>query len=553
MKRKGAFNHILKSIRLPLALSKYDYQRIRKNRRRRANYQIKNNNHKKKLIKKNKNKKKSKCETNEKYFKEFVVQNNLDHYMLKNIYYQKNAVLNKKTCIIIKWAEIFGSGDKMFVLKTCKIILNHYPDIKIFLYPECSYDGYISIINSFKDIPNCKICLANSWHTSIKYYPQYYAEYYKDISRLCNLESTISRFKLKDSHKIILDVATPNPYFKLLQDYPHGTKSYYHIDEYCGHRSYDYYEKLEWDYNKIVDSNMLVAGVGYNGYIPAIGIHIDPRLHWKNNIDKDKLYFSLENENLKKRLKKNSKLFFAYISPEQDQNNFTVLYSFIKSIKNLDKCKTNPFHFVVVNKYFDNEYFNNFIKKKLKPNSINPIYNLGMIGLHCHNSQYNFELTVINRLSNNDMKRMMLLSEPEILVTGDQSLTEALSIGDKIIFYQIQPWKTNFFCGLYSIALEMEKNKLLEGRILTDFLEVQKKFNDYDYCVDFVNLNDNRLHQNFIKFSEFICQHYDFEKYMIGIIKKDILGNTQNGSAEKIKNIERRLIRNYETIIKKKY
>lgn len=111
-------------------------------------------------------------------------------------------------------------------------------------------------------------------------------------------------------------------------------------------------------------------------------------------------------------------------------------------------------------------------------------------------------------IPHNDMLNMRLLSHPFTLVTGDQSLLEALSIG-QIPFYETQHWKKDFSNALINT---ISKNKSEKDNISKLFFElvgssIIEKLSE----IEDINVCSNKLKDIFQKFKEDELQKYNIE------------------------------------------
>ena len=136
-----------------------------------------------------------------------------------------------------------------------------------------------------------------------------------------------------------------------------------------------------------------------------------------------------------------------------------------------------------------------------------------------------FRVIFINQVCHEDFLRLMRLSQPEVLVSGDQSLTEALSMG-KVILYQTQSWKINLVKQLQFIT-----EVLLPNQIINSFMKQCYHTYNQDPVELFTQdkiqrsntishyLHGDTLHKQFKELGEFIRNTFDVKPWIIGKIK----------------------------------
>lgn len=112
---------------------------------------------------------------------------------------------------------------------------------------------------------------------------------------------------------------------------------------------------------------------------------------------------------------------------------------------------------IVVAPWIENEMRNPFIQKKMKfvfdnYSYLNLVNNQGTIHIKSRKPHNNKVLNIrgdVLPVTSSEMITLMARSEEDILLTGDQSITDALSCcSNKNIFYQIAAWKENFASNL---------------------------------------------------------------------------------------------------------
>ncbi|XWV25990.1 putative orfan [Tupanvirus soda lake] len=196
--------------------------------------------------------------------------------------------------------------------------------------------------------------------------------------------------------------------------------------------------------------------------IPTIGVHIMEE-HFET-ISNDLVKFYLEKI-------KGDKFYFAYFSTirKKKDKSFVFLQRFYETIIGLNNGKSTNIIIVDSRGYL---YRNNKISF-VKDDTVEFHEN----GCFIINKINNTKILYLNYLCHTDMIGLMKLSEPLILLSGDQSFIEGISLQlmktTKIIFYQIQSWKLN----LIQQFMKISENILPPDSIL---LHLQKIIYNYE-------------------------------------------------------------------------
>lgn len=213
--------------------------------------------------------------------------------------------------------------------------------------------------------------------------------------------------------------------------------------------------------------------------LPTLGIHMDPS-HVKINKKYQNKFLAeciplISNSGHNGNSSCNSDssgYYFAYNSDGPVQ----YLDLFIQTIALIDPpSATNPVHLIVVGEFTNRVKIEKFLLK-----------NFGIVGLR------HFNIHVIPKISHDDMIHVMLNSKPLIMVSGDQSFAEAISMykvgKPKIIFYQKQSWKRNLIKEFQSISNYVGQNdNHNNGKYL-------KTFQNLAYDVQKINCGIKRKH-----------------------------------------------------------
>jgi len=136
-------------------------------------------------------------------------------------------------------------------------------------------------------------------------------------------------------------------------------------------------------------------------------------------------------------------------------------------------------------------------------------------------------------LPNDKMLSLIKYSIDDILLTGDQSITDALSCcSHKNIFYQVAPWKENFG---KSLSREMPQKYLVQKKTECGTIRAIKYNSDYSKFVkkwDFRKLAKPKI-DNILNYSLIIKQSTELQA-----LQKLILSSkTLNGLKNKLRNI----------------
>jgi len=341
---------------------------------------------------------------------------------------------------------------------------------------------------------------------------------------------------------IMFDVATPKvslwPFKeKHLEGYPPRLLSCIHIDEYNGHRT----EGVTLQATSI-NHLWVSCGIGYDRNLnPAVGVHINQDCAFDKMSFHD-LIRSLDDQDLARELMGGSgairhfgrSLYLNY-SPEEDEYQWL---RFIQASLFYEECSKSctDVDFVLLtprNKIVGIvEEWESIVKKEWDESSFRDVEIISHTGWVnfltkfdlCHDGIRSIRIIEwTKRLSHEDMLRLMKASGRMIGVTGDQSWAEAASLCNRVILYQVMPWKDKFVSEMIAIA------KHMYGKFahLVEFLELMT----LDHSVSDMGRTwvSDRMgeilceeefieqHTNYLKY---ICQNYDVKQWLLGLVKR---------------------------------
>lgn len=435
------------------------------------------------------------------------------------VFYRDIDIHQDKIDIYILCKISYGKGDLVNSIKTYNILKNKFANTKLLVLSG----EYHQIMAAIKILyPNCNFPIELFDHTYID--RGFYAR--------------------ADSIKVFIACALP-VYFERFDAIP-GPKRYIFFDEYNGWRikipdingnihkngakiennctavhpendkinctvcrENEYYQSYEID-GCIPDNLgvpnpdhewMVATGIGMvEDKIPAQGVHImdEPIIDITNSTINDFI------------AKANGDYHFAYLSMIEGQNHsFKYLQIFMDSIKlyrhNINCNKLTYFIVLDSEKYMYREKNDILFKNG---DVIEMFDNMCIVTNHV----YKRCVLYLKKLRHNDMLYLMKNSHPYIFLSGDQSLVEGISLHrqskTKVIFYQVQAWKTNliqefykighkilppgsnleqlqfmifgnsYYCNYYSIAKLLENPEIL----------IRESAQVYDYIIENFNL-----------------------------------------------------------------
>lgn len=440
--------------------------------------------------------------------------------------------------ILIHCNKTYGYGDVSNAYKTKKIISKHFKNV----FMSSSKDDKISIE---KFIGNSEVIY------DIKDFEK--TEHVYIV--ICALQVDLFVFKDYINLKGIIFVSEYNSSDIRISQYPiekstkrsirnfsfRGTSTFHYAnDGSCMELRSDFYNYY-FNYF-IIPSNEFLAlsgGLGLNDYnVPTIGIHI---------LEKDDLTSHLPLKKYK------LKYYFAYSSPEGN-NNVNMLENFVDLVVSYEKIKNESKHKFVIFVTVGHNYLliNNIINKyrikvvkqyEKKFSLINK--NVSVSQVFFNNIRKNVLFLHIDKIDNHNMLKLMIHSNPMILLTGDQSLAEGISLTKfgrtKMIFYQLHDWKKRLFQEyIYMIGLHNSDiaNYFIKLHSSTYYendknMFLQLVIKNYDkYLVDIFNVHMN------------IIENYNIKQSLLGAIKymmmsSDDVNNIVNKIYEKINKRER--------------
>jgi hypothetical protein len=322
-----------------------------------------------------------------------------------------------------------------------------------------------------------------------------------------------------NEHQYLFEVATPVPDGQradiemLKQKFPNI--KHIQFDEYNGCRFLD-------DDN--ISKDVFVFTLGIDSVIKedllmsCVGIHIDtpptPSPLMRNRIislqklQKPALYSLILGKYTISRFASSNKLFFGYFS--QDDTLF-YLYRFFFTILHSETKNTNDLTFVIVNgSHFTADFIVEcFNLERIKLLKTKCLLGSQLFTATCANKE--IRLIFTSRLPHQDVLSLMDTSERPTLVSGDQSLAEAIS-RNKIIFYQKQSWKQSLAEQICVVASN------------TDY--VASSFFKFSFLNDETKLDltiAKRLsHRTFLsgitKVNQTICRLFNIKTFIVGLV-----------------------------------
>ena len=443
------------------------------------------------------------------FLKELFIKNSkkynkvsIINYIMIRLYNDLLKKSSEKFVVILHFESIQGFGDISFATKIAKIISDNFKNATIaFCFTGESNNILIkkciqNIVDRVSDIPKSYI--------------------YKSF------ESVYNEYKTEKCRKIVLDIATPSLSFESsLGTYPdfYTNTNYknfdiYHIDEFCGTRI------------NIVNSavhNWYSSGIGSSTHdnIFCVGL---PLRKIKSNYRQTLIYedcnrisvttkksskkriqalnnLRYECGALKSKIRRNpirtctnlykriddSQFFFAYISyiyyyDRVPINDFNPLY-----IHNFDESRISlsPYLINYINSISYCNKYKNF--SKITIYIISPSYNeLDLTAKRIIKMSYiaNHRLNLIfkKQVEPDQFSYLLKKSNPEVLLTGDQSLIEGINL-HKIIFYEVHPWKTSLITNLSLFAKDFDasqKSKDFDASQKSKDFDASQKSKDFD-------------------------------------------------------------------------
>lgn len=441
---------------------------------------------------------------------------------LNNIYNQ--LPMDKPFNLVIRWSEPGGPGavsncfgDMSHSIKISKLFRTHFPQANIFFAPGFHMNESIS--------PQDESSSSSSQDTSIdeiderdfgvldpKSLPKYLQENYPSLPTL------------------LFDVATPNsrrgvwPFandaLKVLK-----LSGCYHIDEYNGKRTKN--EGFKGNETR----NWFSSGLGLDqrGH-PCIGVHLDP------NMTEAKFPYialaHLENPNLSHlfglHLSTPPEVYFGYSSTYQMGYAARFLQAIISyESRNSDQ---DVDILLVIPGVEITDAWNELIEKFKHLNYHKcEVHSKNFTNSYLLNPQGKKRLRLIFQetvLSKTDFNIAMKCTGKAVLVTGDQSLSEAISMQNRVIFYESQYWKAALMDEMMALA-EFHfghDSKVYQFLELMTYSKGENHFYDlWDDSWENSKLGDYLFDKEFLtqfqQLMKLIVDKYDITNWLVGFVK----------------------------------
>ena len=406
----------------------------------------------------------------------------------------------------VTWDLASGNGDVLHAIKVARIIKKQFPNnyVRFIVNPNASAEKFIRD-HGFSAPPIRPVDIENLTR-----------------SDLINSGHTGSKW-------VVFEVATPEM-DRIRKDiahlqYIHGNVTHIRIDEYNG-----------WRYrNALADMGLHSSGLGavHRKKNFPIGVHIEPALKrvFSSRKERLELLHQLENQEVTMHLlahnPDNTKLYYAYFAID-DNNDTFYLDRFLETMIKHEAGNSGDISFLVLfpdKKNLSLEERIRALAGGLKGKmcdagvqeiQVSNLNNADYLSLKVNSTGKIVRLYFIERLSHHDVLLLMQASKRRVLVSGDQSLVEAISM-DKIPFYQEQPWKKELTRQIKEVA------KIVAGSdsVLSRFFKyVFKEGKRDELFVDEIAacLRDPDLKRQITALNDAICRHYDASSWIIGRI-----------------------------------
>lgn len=351
--------------------------------------------------------------------------------------------------LVIRWIEpggyetgpAQGMGDISNAVKTLKLFQKHFPNANHYLTNKF-YDAEPYQRSSYETV-------------TLEAENELFLGVLQPTSLPGHLKTSRSNIPT-----IMFDVATPDhtiwPFS--IYDLDRGGSALigcYHVDEYNGERTADrpcFYRTNHGWYS---------YGIGLaQDLSPCVGIHVEEMQEVKQ-LRKNRILREIEDSSfatfLKKydvfSSKKPGELYFGYRS--EDDRGYWLRY--LNSVIRYDLMKegSHDLNFVFVTQKdttFEFDWWTETFQEMYKQSPFSRLILVEQgdqmkekeVQLNPEGKRTLRVLQWKKRIPKNDMSLMMRVSGDLLLVTGDQSWVEALSLKDKVIFYEVRRWKVDF-------------------------------------------------------------------------------------------------------------
>lgn len=388
-------------------------------------------------------------------------------------------------------------------------LYNKIAKVKIILYSEieCGF-GDILFLNKIANILHRYIKHNNLNFKIIITFDNKFLQKFKSVAspliRKCYRSLDDVNYDLffrgRLTKNIVIQVATPNPFIK----FPNS--QYIYIDEYNGHRSINFQEEFE------KSGINIVSGIGNNDLKDCSGIIFET---FENE------YPSLIKKYKNKIVDELDNYFFAYSS----SSSFSELKYFFETVISHYKKST----FLIVWQLGDREiieFFSDIIDNFHNIKIIKVIGNSTQefIINNCEYCKINDDIVIylVNFLHPTQFTYALKKSNDLVMITGDQSLSEAIKF-NKLLIYQCQEWKTRLFEQyLIFVDFVLGKKSLLFNFIFQQydkfitnklpFIKVPKI--NIDYLLD----NLDTLKKEIMTVNTLLYKNYNIEHVLLNQI-----------------------------------
>lgn len=459
--------------------------------------------------------------------------------------------LYKPFNLVVRWVEpggpvsgpAQGLGDMANALKTIKLFRKVFPTANVFLtnkfYDVEDDDGDV-VLNTDSDGEEYEVA-------DIEIEQKDIAVDNKQQELLLGVYSpkalhTYLRCFYHNLPTVMFDVATPDktiwPFTEtdFFLDAAPKLVGCYHVDEYNGQRT----NNNGFEGNS--KHNWFSYGIGLDQkQNPSVGIHLDPTLE-NRNIRLSTLANRLENSKISSWIKGpleekphiEREFYFGY-SSENDKGQWgRFLNSVLTYESSLPKKRDVDFLFLTQDRTWLPEWWNEFFQKYWKDSPFkkivleqykddNPIAT--SIDLNPEGNRTIRVLQSSQRASHEDVQHLMQATGKAILVTGDQSWAEAVSLKNRVIFYEIRKWKKK---------LAEEMRRLAEfhfpkGSKIVKYLKVMMEpTGSADWGKTWISkalaqfLADEEFIKQHHKFMEFFHHRYNATDWLVGKVKRKV-------------------------------
>ncbi len=450
-----------------------------------------------------------------------------------NIFYHKSMDqvglrINRPFNLVVRWIEpggpksgsAQGLGDLSNAVKTVKMFQRQFPSANIFMtnkfYEE---EETLTAKANRKHIIELDVSDKNNELLLGIYSPKALRKY------LRTNYSTIPT--------IMFDVATPDktlwPFkIKDIKSSKLNLMGCYHIDEYNGKRTKDI------GFDGDLRHNWFSEGIGLDKRKnPAIGVHLDPTLADKS-LSLSEILPLLENEELRNHLNRPEKreFYFGYSSEDDEAQYFRFINTVLEYEAEETRKNDVEFFLLTQDRYFVKKWFKNIFEEEWQNSAYRSIIvydqkkeDLRFEVLLNPNAKRTIRFSQWHtHLPHHDMRLLMQATGKVILVTGDQSWSEAVSLKNRVILYEVREWKFSLVQQMFNLSILKYGE---ESKISNYFLKMAN-IGAADRGRTWISRNFAQL----LRDEEFLCQHrgimelvherYNAETWLFGMIERQI-------------------------------